>query len=1770
MGICGRQWISPRGGVYKWERALVCVCEGGSVWWRMQLRLEAPTGAEYIEGGHQQPDPEVDEWVASKSGGAAGFYEGLAYVYVTLADIAWSDEYWPADGSQPDNPVDEPPPILTTNHEQQLAAETRGTLKRIDKLFRTLNVDNPENPPPNPDDPLDAGRRAVHTDPAKRDRQVRALDMAEQLSVLIQTWIKTQVRKGKIFEIFSPDEVDKKLLEDAEEMWKNLDLGARRDLEPMLPNASHEVRGIFRLSEALQYTVINPWERDRVSDLEMELAVRVLDIFLFQYADDGTTLYSIRGKKQYGKKTPPAPLDSTNPDDYVIGVAFRYDAYTKKYEFNCENSTRLQTNNVSMQWPNPSQGNGRDAARAREEDLRRRLEVIGGKRESDGRQGVPTMSQQAVGASSLTNANATVAELAAAGRKDEEAAQDYKQWLVADQRRRREEVEQAKFLTQRQEKEARKKREDERKRELGLAESKLIMRGFVRDNRKQKLLNADEAEPWTWEDLKNAMNRNGSNLQKRYRQAVAILVARAQKEDAKGYEKYLRKKDEIDAQIRENMRQNEKRADVISRTGIEPYPRLKTSGFKNNYGSYKWREKTPDGKNWAHPELYYKIKSSHDTAWQRRNEGKPGYVKIQDAIARDLWVRYHGHPLRSYKVCFPEKSESYYRSATQTHYDVKDYMRGQMSRPDVPATSGTDAHAARTPKEIRTTDALRCQTYELMYVNYQIADDPRMAWMTTRMLEPEKARLQLEYEAFMADERRHLLDVLRACGPDPEAPHHPDVPGCLERCYDADKDSYALCPPEELDADGKKKKKAASGGGGGGAKRYDYERPCKGEAPSEIDGVKLLGGAQGDKVPSKGMWVEPARKERTEEEAKAWVLEMQKLARKAREDYTKPGTNPILKDLIDKAYKKHRLFNVNGGKPCAYGKMPEPDDKDHYYTAFARLMEFEQEAKVSGVLNQEDSPTRYKNFWHSPEQNPLTTRVLNKTYDKKTEGKGENDKGILKIILIEWIKEAERVDEDYNDPAWIGPAHANQFFDKNGDFFRYKKNRDAVYAKGGNGPLVAKKQGATKLVEVPYKPYFITKYINIFQSDLVECFPAPAGENQFNDIMDFICWYMTNCWSEWGDKEHALNNLWDKLCQHACVPILSTWKPGDKLPKDEANFYDAYTLNNKILETLRELWRAVTFCKKALDFAVKNKNGILYQVHDVTLAEGEMWEARWIQENEIRRRILTKWCSLTEGPPCQIPGAPDEDELMGDDDEEDGGEEDDEDDGEGDEPPSMLQVNDAIRDIIRKHDDYHTLSVNQIKKELADWLHKKNAKSEELDKDTWKTIRSIIKAESKIAGVNIALVVKACHNVAQRMEVEDNLKFSEADALILRWLQAKKYPVDVDEWKTRKEAIKILWQHAVRLRNYHEELSAEIKKTPPMMRLATLFASKYLNAAQKVQVAALQSAIEAAIFERDRIDNFVPERTKEVLNDLQGHVNAVSKMLAEVEAARHAPPPKAESSDDSDDDVPLDQRHLKKVVVHQKAGIAQDRPRRTGEGARAGDGEIKEIVERIVLPNPKRGKLIMIGYWASSHAPTSAYCTTPLFGTIDQWTQIFEAAANHSRLAILIVKGTALPEKRQSPFLELLAEWLPRMHIIALNVGEMDSASPEAVDALTQALEHEDCIVGHMFYESAFISPEQTRRMKNALTRNRHKLGYYQQLVRDEVYELGGANCWTNFSGRLYTRATQRLADEAGYEAEEDEAKRTQMQLEALAEDKAAAEAAIVQNTEHAKKKKKK
>ena len=1740
----------------------------------MQLPLEAPTGAEYRHGGQVTRDPEPSAWRPSDSEGASGFYQGLAHVYVFLADFAWSDEYWPADGSPPLRAVDEPPVQLVTDDEKRIAAESKGTLDRIDALFVLLDLKNPENP-------TNGGRRAVQTNPKLQDTRLRMLLMATALRELIRAWVKKQVQDLNIYEVFSPDVADEGLRNDAQFLWDNLSNDMRLQVERKHPDESYEVRGFYRWSRALEHTLRNPSGRDHVTNLEMELAARVLDVFLFQYAEDGRKLFNIRGNKKYSKTADPAPLDNPDPASYVIRVAFRYNRNDKKYEFNLENTVRVRASNVWMKTRNAGM-DGKEEADQRKAQLRRRLEAVGGKRLIDMQEEEKLNErQQALGASSLSSSNATEDELVAAARESEKA---YKALLAEQKQKRKEKVKNTRFLTELREEEARKKREEERKRDLGILERKRVMSGWNRLARSKELPTANASKPWKWPDLKAAAeNSNGTDLELRYREAVERLNAIGRQEDLKGFRKFKQREKEIAEQRIEAERQNKLREDKKAELGIlfrdKDWPWVNKRGFRNQYSAYAWKEKDADG-NLKYEDRYNQIKARYATAWQYKNENKAWFREVQDGIARDLWVRYHGHQLLPHKNCFPKKTGGYYLDANQQQQRVNGWMRGRMPRPLIPKRGDVDEHEAWNDAEIRTTNQLRCQAHDLMYIDYQVADDPRMAWVTSQMLEDEKARLQLEYEMFMSDERRHLLDVLRACGPGAERPPSGEK-GCLEKCYDADKESYALCAPDAPAAMKPKKKSSLL---------YDYERPCKGEAESLVNGVRMLGGLYDRDISKNALWMESGntkggRVRGTEADAKKHVEMVW-----ATEKTLPTGKGKFKKNFkIFTAARNNHLIDVNEGKPCTYGIMPEPGNKDHYYTAMARWIEFDQEVTVLGVYskkmpdpedpndpNKDIDDPRYFAFFQNAEQNPLTKRrPLGTTKPKDLKdggGSQQADMGLLKILLVEFVHKAETVDPDYNDHKWIGPTHASAFFEKHSGWFRFAKHR---VKKGENAPLYEKKKGSDEWfamvpktndqgqTEAIFKPYSVAQHINCFQSDLLQCFPERVDGGGFNDIMDFICWYRTHCWKEWPAGDDAPRDLWDKLCQYACVPALSTWHPGGK--KSGEQYYHPRTLNEEILRKLRLLWRGVFFCKKALDFAVSNKDG------------GALYTYEGLSEEqvEIRKRVLEKWCRLTKGEDCTIPRDA-EDALVGD-----GGDGGDGDGGGGEDMEvdeeqkkkdeiagkhgqyTWEDLRDMIRAIVRKHDDLNFVTKRMVRHELAKELGQRGVVPETLTRGVWDAVNEMIGEESKLAGVPIQVVAAACRDIVARIDfATEKLKFKDAQALVFNQLVHKGYPVDESEWKEREAAVRNIYEAAGMLRVHRGELAAAIEETEGVMVIAQEFWEKHLNDAQKAQVLALDSAIkESAIPERDRTDGTFPQETKATLDNLKGYIDAVRRMLKAVEAARHAPPPPPPPPPPRKPKPPAPPPHAAKKQTsktgYEKQGLAQDRARRTGEGARAGDGEITGIVERIVQAQPRSGKLIMIGYWGSSNAPTSAYATTPLFGAIDQWTEIFEAAADHSHLAILMVRGTALPRKRQSPFLELLAEWLPKMHVIALNVGEMNSASPEAVDALETALEHEDCIVGHMFYDSAFISPEQIRRMKNALTRNRHKLGYYQQLVRDEVFQLGGANCWTNFSGRLYARATQRLADEAGYEAEENEATRTRMQLEALAKDKALAEAAI-------------
>jgi hypothetical protein len=171
----------------------------------------------------------------------------------------------------------------------------------------------------------------------------------------------------------------------------------------------------------------------------------------------------------------------------------------------------------------------------------------------------------------------------------------------------------------------------------------------------------------------------------------------------------------------------------------------------------------------------------------------------------------------------------------------------------------------------------------------------------------------------------------------------------------------------------------------------------------------------------------------------------------------------------------------------------------------------------------------------------------------------------------------------------------------------------------------------------------------------------------------------------------------------------------------------------------------------------------------------------------------------------------------------------------------------------------------------------------------------------------------------------------------------------------------------------------------------------------------------------------------------------------------------------------------------------------------------------------------MIGVWQESKRDLQHCRAAPPQATMAQWSIILKAAESNKQLAILKVSGNEIKLKHHDAFLHLLASWLPRLGVIALNIGEMNGATPTAYDTLAMALGHPACIVAHLYWNDPVNIEEVERkeRVKDILTINRFKLGYCQQLLRHEVFHLHGANCWVNFEPRHQARAGERIRKES-------------------------------------------
>ena len=146
---------------------------------------------------------------------------------------------------------------------------------------------------------------------------------------------------------------------------------------------------------------------------------------------------------------------------------------------------------------------------------------------------------------------------------------------------------------------------------------------------------------------------------------------------------------------------------------------------------------------------------------------------------------------------------------------------------------------------------------------------------------------------------------------------------------------------------------------------------------------------------------------------------------------------------------------------------------------------------------------------------------------------------------------------------------------------------------------------------------------------------------------------------------------------------------------------------------------------------------------------------------------------------------------------------------------------------------------------------------------------------------------------------------------------------------------------------------------------------------------------------------------------------------------------------------------------------------------------------------------------------------------LQQWRRLLDEAMRPGACAIVLISGTEIPCALHTPILHLVAERLPGSSLVALNLGEFTDADDNAYEALADAIAKPSCVLGHLYFKEPVSQAEVQRkcRVRAQLVLNCFKQGYLQQLSRDEVWSLGGAHCWHNFSEVLRRRALAAAND---------------------------------------------
>ena len=146
--------------------------------------------------------------------------------------------------------------------------------------------------------------------------------------------------------------------------------------------------------------------------------------------------------------------------------------------------------------------------------------------------------------------------------------------------------------------------------------------------------------------------------------------------------------------------------------------------------------------------------------------------------------------------------------------------------------------------------------------------------------------------------------------------------------------------------------------------------------------------------------------------------------------------------------------------------------------------------------------------------------------------------------------------------------------------------------------------------------------------------------------------------------------------------------------------------------------------------------------------------------------------------------------------------------------------------------------------------------------------------------------------------------------------------------------------------------------------------------------------------------------------------------------------------------------------------------------------------------------------------------------TLEQWTAVLDAGmVQCNNLAVIMVTGTLLDECAHDAVVGMIADRLHKSKVIALGLHGINKVEDGTWMRLKTAIKNS--ILGHLFVE---ITPEERKEFEQLLLSNRGtkeegggKKGYLERLMSDDVFALGGADCWLDFSADLRKKAFDDL-----------------------------------------------